>query len=178
MFSLDCQQYLRQAGKNYELSNYLIKYCANKCFYNWVFIALYHSAMHYFYTLLSYRGDPVPTIHLSRNLYDLGDVELARDKFYTHKNDISESVGDDYAQLFTWCNDVRYRPARARVLGNSELKIALSILQRIKLIIANEIGYTIVKNPKCEKDIALKRVNVQYIKDLQAEINTRGTAAA
>jgi hypothetical protein len=174
----DFRSYLIQAGRNEKLADHLYQDCKRKCFYLWVMIAIYHSAMQYFFAFLASRGEKIPQSHKTKNNYELGDVDLAKEKFCTNKDDVSESVVDDYETIFQWSNNVRYRPKISKLIKESEVKSALLILERVKLIVANETGYLPVVDRGSEKSINAVKVKKQEIISLRDRIRKIDTANA
>ena len=158
MISANCEKFLRQALRNEEFVCFLSKNCKKKEFFNWVFVVIYYCALHYFNALLDNKGIKLPQSHKTYDNHD-GDVDLAGIHLYTNKNNIIDSVADDYKNLFQWSQDVRYR---SEVLGESELKIAINVLMGIKLITFNEIGY----RPEREKNV------IQLIKSDEMYLNS------
>ena len=85
---------------------------------------------------------------------------MARDKFYTQKNDITHGAGADYSQLFQWGFDVRYKPYQAALINEKTLDVAINFLEGIKLTTFNEIGCM----PEMEKGkIEIKQVSKDYL---------------
>lgn len=159
------EKYLRQARENEGLVFFLFDKCAKECFFNWIFIAIYYTALHYLNAFLASKGKRIPDTHKDKSEYELGSITVAKREFATYKNDISHGVGDDFGQLLKWSYDVRYDPDKSKLLGNEEIKVALNHLKGVKVVAFNEIGYMPDWDSKREK-ILIKRVSKSYIKGL------------
>jgi len=164
MISETCRNYLKQAWKNEGLVLFIDNNCATKKFFNWIFVVIFYTALHYFYAFLESKGEKIPTSHKSKNKYDLGGLDLAKNKFITTKNNIVDSVGVDYEQLFKWSWIARYDPRMSAILGKRELDAAKNILERIKVVSINEIGYRPIP-----KDGKIKELSDDYIKIMQTK---------
>jgi|GEM_PF-3812131 len=140
MFSQECQSFLKKAKNNERLVDYLKDNCRNRAFFDWAFVVIFYSALHYFNAFLSYKGKGIPSSHISNAAKD-GRIALAHSIFYTNKNGIMDSVGSDFEQLFNWSCDSRYKYSVKGLLGNSEFEAALRMLEAIKLVTFNEIGF-------------------------------------
>jgi len=159
-----CKQYLKQACINEELVLFLNKNCSSKRFFNWIFVVMFYAALHYFYAFLVFKGLSIPHSHKSKNDFDLGALDLAKDKFYTNKNGVIDSAGVDYQQLFQWSWDVRYNPNKIRMPSKKEVKEARRMLERIQVVVFNEIGFKPVFNKN--KEVVLKKVKNKFIKHM------------
>ncbi|MBU2220043.1 hypothetical protein KJ665_02770 [Patescibacteria group bacterium] len=141
MISSECQGYLKQAYRNEGLVLFLEKKSPSYCC-DWITVVIFYTVLHYFFALLRGKGLPLPKSHKG-NYLDEGGLELAQKYFYTTKNDIQDSLAHEYAQLFEWSCDIRYKPKSASFTGKQLIKPALQILERAKLIVFNELGYKI-----------------------------------
>ena len=106
---------------------------------DWITVVIFYAVMHYFFALLLGKGLLLPKSHKG-NYLDEGGLELAKKYFYTTKNDIQDSLAHEYAQLFEWSCDIRYKPKSASFTGKHLIRPALQILERAKLIVFNELG--------------------------------------
>ncbi len=156
------EDYLKQALINEELVFFLCKNCHSKNFFKWVFVIIYYTALHYFCAFLVNKGDGIPKTHISKNDYDEGDIDLAKRKFYTVKNEISHSAGVDYEQLFFWSQDVRYNPDKLQLTSIDELETAIKYLKGIKIIMINEIECLFQWDEK-KKEVEFKKANTKDI---------------
>lgn len=156
-----CENHLKQAWKNEKLVLFLSGNCSNQKFYNWIFVVIFYSALHYFHAFLANKGYDIPDKHKSKNDLDQGGIDIAKDKFVTMKNNIIQSVGVDYEQLFNWSCTVRYNPLAYQMLSSREINIALENLEKIKMVAVNEIEYRPVSHSK------IKRVSKEYIEKMQ-----------
>lgn len=159
------EKYLKQALINEELVFFLCKNCRSRRFLKWAFVAIYYAALHYFCVFLIDRGDEIPEMHISKDSYGKGDVDLAKNKFYTVKNKIAHSAAADYEQLYIWSCDVRYKPDKFQLISIDELETAIKYLKGIKIILVNEIEYKFQWSKK-EKKIELKKITTEDIEDI------------
>lgn len=159
--SINVEKYLKQARINEELVSFFDRSCKDKLFYKWAFVALYYSALHYFYAFLSNKNKNLPDNHKGAN----GGNEMAERMFFTIKDGIQDSAGADYNQLFKWGYDVRYKPERADVLEEEHLELAKKCLDGVKLVTFNEIGLMPKKHKSGEK-IVVAEVKAPFLKDL------------
>lgn len=158
----ETEKHLKQARINEELVLFLKNNCNSKKFFNWIFVASFYSALHYFCAFLSNRGDTIPDSHVGKN----GGNDLARDKFFTTKNEITEAVGEDYKQLYQWGYDVRYKPERAKNLGKENLKSALNYLEKVKFVTFNDTGFMPKKTKS--KNIVVIEAKEDYLKKMHS----------
>lgn len=159
------EKHLRQARENEGLVFFLCNECAKKYFFNWIFVVIYYTALHYFNAFLASKGKRIPNTHRDKSSYELGSINMAKEIFFTNKNCISHGVGDDLGQLLKWSYDVRYDPDKSKLLGNEEIKVALNHLRGIKVVAFNEIEYMPDWDIEREK-ILIKKVPKSYIKGL------------
>ena len=170
----EVEKHLIQVRINEELVS-LLKTYKLRCYYKWIFVSVYHAALHYFYAFLVYHGKTPPKRHLSKNKYsvsdsELGDVELAKNCYFTQKNKIDDGIGSEYGQLYGWSCDVRYRPKKSKLLSGRELDTAFLILDRCKLITFNDVGYytDICKWPAIKtKTIGKNQIRALYDRNLK-----------
>lgn len=155
------EKYLKQARENEELVLFFEKNCKGKRFFKWAFVALFYSALHYFYAFLSNKGEKLPENHTGKD----GGNEKAQNSLFTNSNGIQDGAGGDYVQLFQWGYDVRYKPERAEALEESHLKLAKKCLEGIKLVSFNEIGF-MPKVSTTGKSIVVLDVKQKFLQDL------------
>lgn len=158
----EVEKYLKQALVNEELVFILGQTCSKKrIHYKWMFVVLFYSALHYFNAFLSSKGESIPKKHEGTD----GGIQKAMDKFITNKNGITDSAGSDYKQLFQWGYNVRYMPERAELIKESDLGIAISCLDGVKLVTFNELEI-IPKVSKSGKTLNIDKNCTDYLKDL------------
>jgi len=145
------KKYLKQALVNESLFVYLFKLYQTtkdrKVYVNWLFVAAYYAALHYFYAFMICKGKNeagLPERHF--NYQDCvvgdGDVEMARGDFWSADDKgNADAVGEHYVQLYYWSCDVRYSPNKYDRLGEEEMRVALCALKRVKCVVENESGY-------------------------------------
>lgn len=155
------EKYLKQARTNEELVLFFDKNCKDERFYKWAFVALFYSALHYFYAFLSNKGDALPDNHAGK----YGGNEIANSSLFTVKNGIQDSAGADYLQLFKWGYDVRYKPERAELLEEKHLEEARKCLEGVKLVAFNEIGFR-PKPSKSGKNIVVSEAKQKFLEEL------------
>lgn len=158
----EVEKYLKQALVNEELVLILKQTCSKRrVHYKWMFVVLFYSALHYFNAFLSNKGEAIPKKHEGAD----GGIQKAMDTFITNKNGIMDSAGSDYKQLFQWGYNVRYMPDRAELIKESDLEIAASCLNGVKLVTFNELGI-IPKVSKSGKILNIDKNCTDYLKDL------------
>lgn len=155
------EKYLKQARTNEELVLFFDKNCKDERFYKWAFVALFYSALHYFYAFLLNKGVSLPDNHTGKD----GGNEKADNYLFTIKNGIQDSAGADYVQLFNWGCDVRYKPERAELLEEKHLEEAKKCLEGVKLVAFNEIGFR-PKPSKSGKSIVVLEVKQKFLETM------------
>ena len=158
------EKYLKQARTNEELVLFFDKNCKDKRFYRWAFVALFYSALHYFYALLRNKGEPLPDNHTGKS----GGNEKADSLLYTVKNGIQDSAAADYLQLFQWGFDVRYKPERAELLEEKHLEEAKKCLEGVKLVAFNETGFR-PKSSKSGKSISIIETKQKFLEEMHSK---------
>jgi len=142
------KKYLKQALVNESLFVYFAKLHKESInqqpYINWLFVAAYYSALHYFYAFIICKGKceaELPRSHMSCK-DSLGDLEMAKWSFCSvDSHGKADAVGEYYVQLYDWSYDVRYVPHKYDRLGEAEIRITLLALKRIKCVVQNESGY-------------------------------------
>jgi hypothetical protein len=155
MVTEECKRYLIKGKHNERLARMLKKEHRKEAFFDWIFVALFYSSLHYFNAFLVYKGLKIPTSH--RDNENDGRITLAKNKFCTQKNDYTDAVGDFFEQLFNWSCDSRYKLSSIYLLGDKEIETAFNLLDAIKLTTFNEIGvYPKLKGKKISIETASK----------------------
>jgi hypothetical protein len=143
----DVDDFLKQAARNEELVLVLENKFPKGHFFRWIFVIAYYTAVNYFNAFLLKKGDKIPTTHKSYG-YNIGDVELAENRFCITEEGKMDSVGQQYRQLFQWSWDVRYSPKSCLLLQKNNLAVALEYITQIRELTTKEIGYYYKKNRK------------------------------
>jgi len=128
------EKHLEQALANENLAQHINCSCKGACFFNWFYVALFYSAMHYFGAFLESRGQHLPRVHAG----DEGALSLAKDKFVyiDNKEGKSMSAGEDYSALFDWRHDACYKFGTKFFPKDS--KVGIDALERIKFVVFSQ----------------------------------------
>lgn len=160
------EDHLKQALMNEELVSLIEKGCSkndrNK--YNWVFVLIYYSAMHYLHAIIVKKGGIPPTDHTGPN----GDVVASIKHFVTKSEHLKypdTSLGSAYETIFQYGSEARYNPKRSLILNDNELKEAKQILNEAKFIAINETGYEpiFIKRSKLHKVIHITKTRMKEL---------------